>query len=141
MKKDKIVSDKFKGLWIPAKLLLDESTSMKEKSILSFVYHLNKIGECYASNKYFSELLKIIPRSIQSIIKSLKDKNLIEIKLIYNKETQQVSKRIMNISSKGVRSFFHGGGEENFMYITKTNNKDKKLYINDEAVYIYQKKG
>jgi len=27
------------------------------------------------------------------------------------------------------------------MYITKTNNKDKKLYINDEAVYIYQKKG
>lgn len=46
---------KIKGLWIPAKILLDEKLTDKEKFILSMILYLSdETGSCFASNKYIA---------------------------------------------------------------------------------------
>lgn len=59
------------GLWIPVEVEVLPLNST-EKYVLSEVVALNRVGECFASNAHFAELLGIRSDSISRIISKLK---------------------------------------------------------------------
>ena len=73
-----------KGLWIPAKILLDEKLTDKEKFVLSMILYLSdETGSCFASNQYIATIVKVTPNRASKIISSLKNKNYIQVILKY----------------------------------------------------------
>lgn len=90
---------------IPASVRYDNDLRANEKLLYGEITALtNKTGECWASNKYFSELYGVTPRAIQTWLGKLKDKGYIRIDLIYKKDSKEVEKRIICL-----------GGEQKFM--------------------------
>ena len=65
---------------VPMIVLLDNDISSTSKLLMGLITTLTmKEGFCYASNKYFSNLLKVSRRTITSCISSLKRKNYIKV--------------------------------------------------------------
>lgn len=67
-----------KDITANAKLLYGEITSL-----------CNEKGYCWASNSYFSKLYGVSDRSIQMLLKQLKDKKYIEIEII-DKQSRKI---------------------------------------------------
>ena len=85
---------KLKGLWIPAKILLNKDLSDKEKIILSMILYLSEEkGSCFASNKYISNIVNVTPERVSKIISSLKDKGYISVKLKYKTDSKEIEER------------------------------------------------
>lgn len=69
---------KYKGLWIPENILLDQKLSDKEKLILAMIIFLSSNNnECTTSNQSFAARFNITPNRVSKIISALKDKNYI----------------------------------------------------------------
>jgi hypothetical protein len=79
---------------------------------------LDNENGCYASNGYFAEFFGISKGRCSQIIKSLKEKNILEIE--YQYEGKQITKRVLRILKGGVY-FSKGGCLEN----DKGNNTEK----------------
>ena len=78
---------KLKGLWIPAEILLNEDLSDKEKIILSMILFLSEdTSSCFASNKYIANIVNVTHERVSKIIRSLKNKEYINVKLKYKKD-------------------------------------------------------
>lgn len=78
----------FEGLWIPTNILSNQNLTANEKLVLSIIKALDKGKGCYASNKYIAKLIGLEQRSMSKIIKSLKDKNCVEVDIEgYNERT------------------------------------------------------
>ena len=60
---------KLKGLWILAEILLNEDLS-----------------SCFASNKYIANIVNVTHERVSKIIRSLKNKEYINVKLKYKKD-------------------------------------------------------
>ena len=85
---------KLKGLWIPAKILLNKDLSDKEKIILSMILYLSEEkGSCFASNKYIANIVNVTPERVSKIISSLKDKGYISVKLKYKTDSKEIEER------------------------------------------------
>lgn len=85
---------KIKGLWIPAKILLDEKLTDKEKFVLSMILYLSdETGSCFASNQYIATIVKVTPNRVSRIISSLKNKKYIQVILKYKKESKEIEQR------------------------------------------------
>lgn len=70
---------------IPAKVRYDKDLSANAKLLYGEITALcNEKGFCWASNSYFSSLYGVSDRSIQMLIKQLKDKNYINIEVLDN---------------------------------------------------------
>ena len=83
-----------KGLWIPIEVMMDKSLSDKEKIIYSLIIFLSQDNDCcYCANKTISELLNITITQVSRLVNSLKDKNYINIELIYKENSKQVEMR------------------------------------------------
>ena len=83
-----------KGLWIPIEILTDKKLSDKEKIIYAIIIYLSKENNyCYCTNKTISELLNITTTQVSRLVNSLKDKNYINIELIYKENSKQVEMR------------------------------------------------
>tara|TARA_R100000655_G_scaffold30255_3_gene61004 strand:+ start:108 stop:707 length:600 start_codon:yes stop_codon:yes gene_type:complete len=54
----------------------------------------NKLGYCYATNNYFSELYKVNKNTVSSWISDLKDFGFIDIKIERNENKQVIKRRI-----------------------------------------------
>ena len=90
-----------------AKLLFAEITALSDKK-----------GYCFASNKYFADLYKVTPRTIQNWLQSLADAGY--IKAEYDNGVRKIFHGGMKISSWGYENFFTHNNKYN-----NTNNKDK----------------
>ena len=83
-----------KGIWIPIEILTDKKLSDKEKTIYAIIIYLSKENDyCYCTNKTISELLNITVTQVSRLVNSLKDKNYINIELIYKENSKQVEMR------------------------------------------------
>lgn len=82
---------------IPAKVRYDKHLKPNEKLLYGEITALtNKYGECWASNRYFSELYGTQQETISRWISNLKNKGYITVKII-RKEDNQIEKRILKI--------------------------------------------
>jgi len=83
------------GLWIDGDILHSE-LSLNEKAILADIYNLSTgLNVCIRTNESFSKTYKMSVRTVQRIIASLRDKNLIKVKLSRPYEDKTKSKRLL----------------------------------------------
>lgn len=56
-----MATQRLKGLWIPAEILLNEELTDKEKLILAMILYLSEeTASCFASNKYIANIVNIV---------------------------------------------------------------------------------
>ncbi len=100
------------GIWIDIEVLKDENLSIQEKVILAMIKALDKGNGCYASNRYFAELLNVTPKRASDIIRSLITKEYVvsEIENFYKRilhvvkkeepQEQQEDEKVVSLESK-----------------------------------------
>ena len=83
---------------IAAPVLNDKELLSKPKSILLYG-HITTLarstGACWATNKYFSEMLNVSTRSITEYIRLLVDKGFIKVITKYKENSKQIEKRLI----------------------------------------------
>lgn len=89
----------FLGVWIPKDIYLNKDLSWMEKIILIEVTSFSENGKCFATNQYFAEFLGISASRVRHIIADLVKKGYLNSKIIYKKNSKQVEKRILSVSS------------------------------------------
>lgn len=68
-----MTTQKLKGLWITAEILLNVELSDKEKIILAMILYLSEeTKSCFASNKYIANIVNVTSDRVLKIISSLK---------------------------------------------------------------------
>ena len=73
-----VISEGFKGMWIPARIALDKDLSLVEKVSLSYIKgYSNGLSPCFAGNKVFAELCSCTEVTASRAIKRLKAYKLI----------------------------------------------------------------
>ena len=128
-----------KNLTANAKLLYAEITAL-----------LNMNGECFATNKYFSELYGKSIVTISKWIKELIVNGYISSSYTYKGGTKEIDRRYISILKGGIKENNKGGIKENFKdnntsinnNITYSNNKGrfKKPSVNEIADYCIERK-
>lgn len=89
---------KFKGVWIPADIWLEENLSLMEKCFLTEIDSLDGESGCFASNQHFAEFFNITKDSASRIIGGLVEKGYISSEITYKEGTKQVKKRVLRIT-------------------------------------------
>ena len=64
-------SNNLEGIWIDIEILKDKKLSIQEKFVLAIIKGLDKGKGCYASNRYFADLLNVTSKRASDIIRSL----------------------------------------------------------------------
>ncbi len=97
---------KLKGLWIPAKILLNEELSDKEKIILAMILYLSEeTKSCFASNKYIANIVNVTADRVSKIISSLKEKEYISVKLKYKTDSKEIEERQITPKLKNINRY------------------------------------
>ena len=139
---------KLKGIWIPIEIITDEKLSDKEVIVLSMILYLSaETGNCYASNKYISNIVNVTPDRVSKIINSLRKKNYIEIKLKYKTNSKEIEERqitpIFQKMDRYSQKYLEGIGENNYSNSSKQlyplGEKDKDIIINYNNINKYNK--
>lgn len=80
------------GIWIDIEILKDENLSLQEKFVLAIIKALDKGKGCYASNRYFADLLNVTSKRASDIIRSLITKEYVvsEIENFYKRTLRVV---------------------------------------------------
>ena len=111
---------KLQGVWIPLEILKNENLSDKEKILYSIILGLSiETGYCYATNRYFGNILNITKGRISKLISSLKDKGFIKEKLMYEEGSKKIDRREL----RPMVIFNHTRGR-NEPYAMVRNNQD-----------------
>jgi len=118
---------------IPADVRYDNELRANEKLLYGEITALTKkTGECWANNKYFSELYGVKENAIATWIRHLKNKKYIDISYVY--EGKVIKKRIIKIGGiqkdstppiqKDSRGGIQKGEDNNTRYINNTSIKE-----------------
>ena len=128
-----------KNLTANAKLLYAEITAL-----------LNMNGECFATNKYFSNLYGKSVVTISKWIGELISNGYISSYYIYKEGTKEIDRRYLSVLKGGIKENDKGGIKEKFKdnntsinnNITYSNNKGrfKKPTVNEIADYCIERK-
>lgn len=142
-------TQRLKGIWIPAEILLNKDLSDKEKIILSIILYLSEENRsCFASNKYIANIVNVTHERVSKIISSLRDKEYINVKLKYKTDSKEIEQRqitpIVENINRYSRKIQEGTHTNNYSdsqkepYPIDKNNKDiinniksKKIYNNE----------
>lgn len=130
---------------IPANVRYDNELRANEKLLYGEITALTqKTGECWASNKYFSELYDVKQNAIATWIRHLKEKKYIRVDYVY--KGKEIEKRCIKIgdiqkdttySQKDNRGGIQKGEENNTSSINNTREKEiykEKVYFENEKV-------
>ena len=89
-----MITTKLKGIWIPAKIILNKNLTTTEKLVLSIILYLSeKQKYCFASNKYIGEIINVTSGRISKVVSKLKEKCYIKVKLNYKNGSKEVESR------------------------------------------------
>ena len=81
---------------LPAKVRYSNELSEFEKILYCEITALaSKTGECFASNKYFSDCFNKTPQHISKCINNLKKLGFIQVSFTYKTNSKEVDKRII----------------------------------------------
>lgn len=93
---------------IPAKVRYDKELKQSEKLLYGEITALaNKSGECWATNRYFSELYEVHINTISLWINNLKNKGYVSIKIVRN-EDKSINKRVIKINGNPINEKMKG---------------------------------
>ncbi len=132
---------------LPANIRYDKKLTDKAKLLYAEITSLTyKTGECWASNKYFSELYAISVETVSRIIKLLIDNGYLERKIIYKSDTKEISNRVLIPIDKNINTYCQKNQypidknvKENN---TSINNKNiNNIYIGQVVDYLNEKIG
>lgn len=132
---------------LPAEIRYDTELSDKAKLLYAEITSLTyKTGECWASNKYFSELYNISPISVSRLIKLLTDNGYLERKIIYKNGTKEIENRVLIPINPSVNTYYqkcYGGINKNVKDNNTSikNNKINNIYIVEIVDYLNAKIG
>jgi len=93
---------KFKGVWIPAEIWLNEELSLLEKTLIVEIDSLSSTAKgCWASNNYFASFFQLSPSRISRAITKLRENGWVEVD--YKMERKRCIERRIRVicSSKG----------------------------------------
>lgn len=83
-----------KGIWIPIEILIDKNLSDKEKIIYAIILFLSQENNyCYCTNKTLSKMFYITTTQVSKLINSLKNKNYINVEIVFKNNSKQIEKR------------------------------------------------
>ena len=112
----------FKGIWIPAEILLNENLSVMEKFLYAEIDSFCGRGrECYAANIHFAKIMQVSERRIQQLLVSLEEKGMIRRRVVYKEGTKEVLRRYLKaipptpFDTTPPEENFTTPGEENFV--------------------------
>lgn len=98
---------------IPAEVRYNEKLTANSKLLYGELTALsNNKGYSWAQNKYFAELYSVDTKTVSRWIKQLQEEGFIKIKMEYDKQTKQVTKRLIKISTVGGRDKNVQGGQK-----------------------------
>lgn len=127
---------------IPARIRYDKDLKPNEKLLYGEITALaNKRGECWASNKYFSELYEVHQDTISKWISNLKNKGYISVELI-RKDNKQIEKRILKIKDTPIdenidryrRKELQGIDEKSYRGIDENVKENNTSNINNTSI-------
>lgn len=129
---------------IPSRIRYDDDLVPNEKLLYGEITALtNKNGECWATNKYFSELYKVHVNTVSNWIQHLKLKGYIDTKIIYKNGTKEIEKRILKINgnpiNENVKTYQQNYGEginENVERGINKNVEENNTSINNTSLII-----
>lgn len=112
---------------IPANVRYDDEISDKAKLLYGEITSLtNKTGECWASNKYFSDLYNVSNETISRLISSLIAHDYLERRMIYKNDTKEIVNRVLIPIDKNVNTYC-----QKYQYPIDKNVKDNNTSINN----------
>ena len=100
---------------IPAEVRYNDKLTANSKLLYGELTALsNKKGYSWAQNKYFADLYNVDVKTISRWIKQLKEEGYIDVKLEYDKQTKQITKRMIKVSTiNGGDKNVHNGQKYN----------------------------
>ena len=124
---------------IPADVRYDPKLTSTEKLLYGEITSLTqKIGECWASNKYFANLYDVEPQSISRMIKHLTEREHITYKIVYKENKKEIEKRIISIPiNKNVNTYYqkcYEGINKNVKRGINKNVKENNTSINITSI-------
>lgn len=79
---------------LPAEVRYDKELKPIEKLLYAEITALsNKEGYCYASNKYFADIIGVVNETVSRQITKLINKGYVKRKLIYNENSKEIKER------------------------------------------------
>ena len=95
----------FKGVWIPKEIWINRDISASEKLVFIEIHSLDNDFGCVAKNDHFAEMFGLAERTVQHIIKRLKDKGLITVEIRKSNDSRviRVAGRFARISEAKVQ--------------------------------------
>ena len=115
---------------IPAEVRYNNKLTANSKLLFGEITALtNKTGVCWATNKYFAELYSVDKKTISRWIHQLQEEGYLDIVMEYNKETKQITKRSMKITTSTPMDKIVGGGQKDPQGMDK--NVQDNIYTNN----------
>lgn len=98
----KLLSRKFKGIWIPSQIWLYQGINALEKSLWAEIESLtdDDEGGCYASNAYLCEFCGVEERRLQVMLSNLKKQGLL-IQVSYDGKKRILRTLLPNVEIQG----------------------------------------
>ena len=101
-----MATQRLKGLWIPAEILLNVELSDKEKIILAMILYLSEeTKSSFASNKYIANIVNVTADRVSKIISSLREKNYIKVKLKYKTNSKEIEERQISLIVENINGY------------------------------------
>lgn len=127
---------------IPARIRYDDELSPNEKLLYGEITALtNKNGECWATNKYFSNLYNVEIQTVSRWFRALKEKGYISINFQYKGSSKEIDKRIIKINgepiNKNVKTYsqnYEGGINKNVKGVLTKMLKNNNTSINNTSI-------
>jgi len=115
---------------IPAEVRYNNKLTANSKLLFGEITALtNKTGVCWATNKYFAELYSVDKKTISRWIHQLQEEGYLDIVIEYNKETKQITKRSMKITTSTPMDKIVGGGQKDPQ--GRDKNVQDNIYTNN----------
>lgn len=115
---------------IPAEVRYNEKLTANSKLLYGELTALsNKTGISWAQNKYFAELYSVDAKTVSRWIQQLQAEGFIEVKMEYDKQTKQVTKRLIKITTVGGGDKNVQGGQKDPQGMDK--NVQDNMYTNN----------
>ena len=115
---------------IPAEVRYNNKLTANAKLLFGEITALtNKTGVCWATNKYFAELYSVDKKTISRWIHQLQEEGYLDIVMEYNKETKQIIKRIIKITTSTPMEKIVRGGQKDPQAMGK--NIEDNIYNNN----------
>lgn len=133
---DNTVKRQFTGVFIPAKLYLDNNLKWIEKILIAEIESLtSETTPCKASNEHFSKHLGVSKDRVSKIISNLVNKGYIISQINYKKNTKEVHERLLLVNRTYSYFYRYPIGENNYTLSLKTTSINNNILNNNNTPY------